>query len=288
MISALVSRLNSVLGRVNLALSRRPPFLVRRYPYRGRRSMLAALGPELAAETQWTAVDGPLPESDLTAIFESTEDVTKWAQYLPVYEAALAPFRDRPIRMLEIGVARGGSLRMWRRYLHPESTLVGLDIDPACRRFDAPQQGVHVRIGAQQDTGFLRGVVSEFGPFDVILDDGSHMTSHMVESFRYLFPNALAAGGVYIVEDLHSNYWTAQRDSDLSFVDFAGWLVDAMHAHYQLAAGEPDFRVGHPRRRQAFAVPLATVLLESVEFHDSIAVIRRADGRRELPRSIYR
>lgn len=286
--SKLTARIRDVLSFFNLAPSRRPPFVVRRYPYRGARQMVEALGPELSAPATWRATDGPLPDGELMALFQSTDDLTKWAHYLAVYEKALQPFRGRPIRMLEIGVARGGSLQMWRRYLHPGSVIVGIDIDPACRRFDDPQRNVHVRIGGQQDVAFLREVTREFGPFDVILDDGSHMTSHMVESFRELFPNALVDGGVYLVEDIHSNYWTAQRDSAMSFIDFTKWLIDAMHAHYQEADGEPDFRVGHPQRRHEFTVPLAAVLVDHVEFHDSIAVVYRAQGRRELPRSLYR
>ncbi len=76
--------------------------------------------------------------------------------------------------MLEIGVWRGGSLQIWRRYLHPESVIAGIDIDPTARRFDDPSQRVQVRIGGQQDISFLQSVVSELGPFDVILNDGSH------------------------------------------------------------------------------------------------------------------
>ena len=56
--------------------------------------------------------------------------------------------------------------------------------------------------------------------FDVILDDGSHMTSHMVDTFRYLFPNGLASGGVYIVEDIGTNYQKPWRDSPMTFVEF--------------------------------------------------------------------
>lgn len=284
----LTARLRSVLAYLNLAPSRRPPFLVRRYPYRRGDQMRRALGDDLGAETVWTAADGARLEGQLAAIFETTEDVHKWLHYLPVYEKALAPYRGRPIRMLEIGVFRGGSLQMWRRYLHAESVITGIDIDPECMRSDEPANRVHVRIGAQQDVAFLRGVVNEFGPFDVILDDGSHMTSHMVESFRYLFANGLAPGGIYLVEDLHTNYWTSHRDSSMSFVDFTKWLTGAMHAHYQQAESELEFREGSPTRKAAFKVPVATVLIDSIELHDSIVIVRRADGRRELPRSVLR
>lgn len=258
-----------------------------RFPYRGRRRMLKALGSDLGREVIWTASD-VAPDGELADIVASTPNIHKWLHYLPVYESALPADRSQPIRMLEIGVARGGSLQMWRRYL-PEATIVGVDIDPSCKQFDDPSQRVHVRIGSQTDTGFLQRVIDEFGTFDVVVDDGSHMTSHMVRTFQYLFPNGLGSGGAYIVEDIAANYWRNFRDSPMSFVEFTKWLIDAMHAHYPAARKmEVDFRVGDSRRLGQFRVPLATTLVEKVEFYDSIAVIRRANGRRQVPVSVYK
>jgi hypothetical protein len=276
-------RLRKLLNAVNLVPSRQKPFLQRRYPYRGRRQMLRALGPGLAAMTAWPAADTPL-HGDLAAVFNCTPNVHKLAHYLPVYEGVLD--RSRPIRMLEIGVFHGGSLQMWRDYLHPQSVIVGIDIDPECKQFDNAERDVHVRIGGQQDISFLREVTAEFGPFDVILDDGSHMTSHVVDSFRYLFANALTDRGIYIAEDVVCDYWTPYRDSRMSFVDFTKILVDAMHAHYQVADSEANFRIGHLDRLPEVPVPVITPMLGSIEIRDSIIVVRR--GNRELPRSIYR
>lgn len=268
--------------------TRRPPFLLRRYPYRGRKRMLEVLGPQLSAEVRWSASDEPRAEGEMASIFAATENIHKFQHYLPVYEAALSAFRSRPIRMLEIGVARGGSLQMWQRYLHPESVIVGIDIDPQTRRLDDPSRRIHVRVGHQEDISFLQSVVSDFGPFDVVLDDGSHLTSHMVDTFRYLFPNGLASGGVYLVEDIHANYWYPFRDNPMSFVDFTKWLIDAMHAHYQVTKGIHNFRQDSSDRATVVSVPLATTLIEKVEFYDSIALIHRANGQRRLPHSVYR
>jgi hypothetical protein len=284
----LKKRIRDLSFGVNLATSRRPPFVLRRYAYRDKKRMVEALGPDLGAEVSWVASDGPRPESEFASIFAETQNVHKALSYLPVYDSVLAPFRSRPIRMLEIGVDRGGSLQMWRRYLHPESVIVGIDINPAAAQYDEPAKQQHVRIGGQQDVAFLQGVVAEFGPFDVILDDGSHMTSHMVDTFRYLFPNGLASGGVYIAEDVGTNYRKAWRDSPMTFVDFTKWLIDAMHAHFQAKDWEEaHFRVGDPRRLKEISVPLATTLIDKVEFYDSIGVIYRANGRREVPRSFH-
>jgi len=244
--------------------------------------MHRALGPELAAPRTWPAVD-TTPAGELGTIFAKTRGTHKWLHYLPVYESVID--RSRPIRMLEIGVFHGGSLHMWRDYLHPRSVIVGIDIDPDCKQFDDPENNVHVRIGGQQDDTFLQEVNAEFGPFDVILDDGSHMTSHMIESFRSLFASALAEPGTYIVEDVHSNYWKSYRDTSMSFVDFIAVLVDAMHAHYLDAPDELSFRTGHPARLHEVSVPRITPMLSSIEIHDSIVVVRK--GSRDLPRSIY-
>lgn len=277
------------LRNVYLAPKRRPPFLKRLYPYRPDMAVRKALGPELVQPTRW-AIDEKPPQATnpLEAIFFSTDNVHKWLHYLPIYDAVLKGLRDRPVRMLEIGVARGGSMEMWRRYLHPDSIIVGLDIEPSCRRFDDPSRNLHVRIGRQEDIDVMRSVIDEHGPFDVILDDGSHVTSDMIESFRYLFLHGLTAGGVYLAEDMHTNYWTGYRDTRLSFVDFAKGLVDLMHTHYETAV-EREFRFGSDERRRSFWVPLVTTLLEKVEFYDSIAVFYRSKGvARDIPATVLR
>ena len=171
-LTSLKNRIRDWSNAINLAPSRRPPFVTRRYSYRGRRRMLEALGPELSAAVCWPVLDTPAPDGEMASIFAATHNVHKFLHYLPIYESSLRAFRPRSIRMMEVGVARGGSLQMWRRYLHPESVIVGIDIDARARRFDDPAQRVHIRIGGQQDIGFLQSVVSELGPFDVILDDG--------------------------------------------------------------------------------------------------------------------
>ena len=75
----------------------------------------------------------------------------------------------------------------------------------------------------------------------------------------------------------------------MSFVDFTKWLIDAMHAHCQAKNREEQhFRVDDPHRLMEFSVPLATTLVEKIEFYESIALIHRAKGRREMTRTVCR
>lgn len=181
--------------------------------------------------------DGPTPDAGpIERLFfgNSGPVVHKWHHYLPVYDRHFAPFREgfrgRPLRFLEIGVYRGGSLAMWRSFFGPEATIFGIDIDPSCAILDG-KSGGQVRIGSQDDAGFLRQVVSEMGGVDIVLDDGSHKARHMRRSFDVLFP-LLSDGGLYVIEDLQCAYWTKfgggyQRPG--TFIETAKQVIDDMH-----------------------------------------------------------
>src|SRR5271166_6793384 len=127
----------------------------------------------------------------MARLFADQCNIHKLAHYIPVYDTTFSPYRGRPITMLEIGVSFGGSLELWRRYFPPEAIIVGVDSNPGCAALDAPARNLFVRIGLQQDPVFLRALVDEFGPFDIILDDGSHLPSFTLAAFKFLFPNGL-------------------------------------------------------------------------------------------------
>jgi cephalosporin hydroxylase len=160
------------------------------------------------------------------------EGVDKWHHYLPLYERYLGPWRNRPLRFLEIGVSKGGSLEMWRKYFGPDAVIFGIDIDPTCARFNGI--GGQVRIGSQDDPDFLGAVVDEMGGVDVVLDDGSHMMSHVRASLIALFPR-LSMGGTYIIEDLHTAYWEQYgggADAPANFFNLVRSMIDDMHTWY--------------------------------------------------------
>ena len=88
-----------------------------------------------------------------------TEDklMTKMDHYLDVYHRLLAPWRSQDISFLEIGVWKGGSIKMWQDYFGAASRLTFLDIDPACKTFEVP--GIAVEIGDQSDCVFLKNLL---------------------------------------------------------------------------------------------------------------------------------
>lgn len=166
--------------------------------------------------------------------------IHKWPHYFAIYETHLRRFQRQAPTLLEIGVSHGGSLRMWREYFGPGATIIGLDKDPRAATLDGLDG--HVRVGDQGDDGFLRSVIDELGPFDIVIDDGSHRPSHQVSSLLALW-DALVPGGVYIVEDLHTSYWPDYDGGpgQETFMDLVKQMVDDINAvHSRSEALQPS------------------------------------------------
>ena len=75
---------------------------------------------------------------------EHTGNVSdKWSLYLTEYDRLFNDYRDKPIRLLEIGIQNGGSLEIWSKYFSNAVALIGCDINPDCARlsYDDPHIG---------------------------------------------------------------------------------------------------------------------------------------------------
>jgi len=219
-------------------------------------------------------------KTELERLFWSHDGrlVHKWVHYLPIHDRYLGQFKAgfpdgkggrRPLRMLEIGVSRGGSLQLWRKFLGPQAIIFGVDIDPICKALDHPD--LPVRIGSQADPEFLKAVVAEMGGVDVVIDDGSHFPEHQRASFDALY-GMLPEGGLYVVEDTQTSYWEPWDGGFRrrgSWIELAKTLVDDMHAWYHVS------RVDRP---------MAKSQVGAVTFLDGIVIIEK--WRRQEPQQV--
>ena len=186
--------------------------------------------------------------------------IHKWKHYYPIYERHFARFANQSVTLLEIGCGDGGSLQMWKRYFGPHAQIVGIDIEPRCAEFEEDQ--IAVRIGSQDDPAFLDRVTAEFGPFDIVIDDGSHVQAHVAASFAYLYAG-LSKSGVYFVEDLHTAYWPdfgGGLGKPDTFVEIAKGLIDELNADHA---------------RDDHAATQFTRTTHSICFYDSVIVFER-------------
>ena len=223
-------------------------------------------------------------ENPLKAYFfgEHERPVYKWVHYLDIYHRHFARFRGTPLTLLEIGVHKGGSLDMWRDYFGADAQLIGLDINPDCGQFE--RERTHVRIGDQADVSFLNSVVEEFGPFDIVIDDGGHTPKQQIVSFETLYPH-MSERAVYLVEDTHTNLWPNFMGDNPNAQNFL--TVSALKAFELMGwtAQSDKFKYFHtPREKRTAPVPASEFCktTHSVAFYDSIVVYEKAPVQEPL------
>lgn len=163
----------------------------------------------------------------------SHNDLNKWKHYFEIYDENFSKYRNKEITIIEIGVFRGGSLKLWRNYFGSQAKIIGLDIDPSCKQYES--ENTKVYIGDQKDKNFLRSILIENGSPDIIIDDGGHTSNQQISSFNILFPE-LKLGGTYLIEDTHTSYCKAFHDraDKLTFTEFAKLLSDELNDWYRV------------------------------------------------------
>ncbi len=116
--------------------------------------------------------------------------------YCPHYERFIGDMRNLPITMIEVGVAAGNSLRMWREWM-PKATIYGFDMND----YNAKEgEGFTVFNGDQHNPNDLERMVIETGRPNLVIDDGSHDWEDQKVSFSYLWPRVMSHGW-YVIED---------------------------------------------------------------------------------------
>ena len=181
---------------------------------------------------------------DKIGLRHGTDKSSAHHDYLRHYEIHLG-LSKTPIRsLLEVGVYDGASLHMWREFF-PEARIVCLDIDPRCKAFEGGN--AKVELCDQSDSSQLVAVGVKHGPFDLIIDDGSHIWSHQILTFETLL-SFVAPGGLYIMEDIDTSFGhfveVYGQDSTISAAQYltkiANYLIAATAAKM---TQEPDLRI---------------------------------------------
>ncbi len=133
-------------------------------------------------------------------------------RYTELYHMLFTPYRDQPIRLLEMGLLIGGpehgndpkratddlpSVRMWLEYF-TKAHVTGLDISDFS--FFKDDRFEFVQCDMDDKTSIGQAMAGR-PAFDIVIDDASHASHHQQNAFLEIFPK-LASGGLYIIEDL--------------------------------------------------------------------------------------
>lgn len=211
---------------------------------------------------------------DELAIKHKADKSSLYHNFAEKYARLLDAHREAFTNVLEIGVALGQSLRMWTDYF-PNATIHGADIEPSFRSCEAYSSRIKFHVVDQGNESQLR-TLSQFAPFDLIIDDGNHWWREQIVSFETLFP-MVRKGGIYIVEDTCTSYWTEYNNHPISCVEYFKELVDEVNlrgARGSVPANPPadfvNWSEGWHRREDCHS-PIPA--FESIHFFNGFIVI---------------
>lgn len=217
--------------------------------------------------------------TSLTELFELRQHgnvADKWSSYLREYDRLFAAYTTRLVNFLEIGVQNGGSLDVWASYFAKGSRIVGCDINPLIGELQFESAGVAVVIGDINQVATRNSIFKQAQLFDIVIDDGSHTSPDIIQTFCSLF-GRVADGGLYVIEDMHCSFWLnfgGGLHHPKSAYAFFKALVDVCnYEHWGLPIKPAEFMIS-----LGFDVgELAEYLghIHSIEFLNSLCVIHK-------------
>ena len=128
--------------------------------------------------------------------------------YLPLYDKLLLSKKETAKNVLEIGIAAGGSIKLWYEYF-PNATVYGFDIKKITEIWDGIKNNPRIILGcfdAYDETNFSNELLNKNIQFDFMLDDGPHSLQSM-KTFIKLYSQLMTEDGILIIEDVQNWGW---------------------------------------------------------------------------------
>ena len=142
--------------------------------------------------------------------------------YTMVYDMFLRSYQmmGSSMRLGEVGILNGASIRMWREYF-PHASLSAFDIDKKALEKVSVIHGVsayHVDSGEGSGLRQALAEATEGGKkFTVLLEDASHRLDHQLVFLREAI-DFVAPGGILIIEDIFRDIPAARFQEALDLI----------------------------------------------------------------------
>lgn len=210
--------------------------------------------------------------NELKSLFlNSPRLATKYTNYFEIYQQLLSPYRNKAVTVVEVGVADGGSLHMWRSYFGVDARIIGVDYNPASLKL--VEDGFEIYIGNQSDVDFWKKLFDEIGAVDILIDDGGHSNLQTLTTLISSL-DKINDGGMIIFEDTHASYMSLYANpSKYSFICQAKKAIDHLHSR-------------SPNTKIRVVSEMFKNAIFSIEFFDSVAAFKINRKQCYLPQYI--
>ena len=209
--------------------------------------------------------------------------------YEHYYERVLPPYRHRPnLKFLEIGADTGVSIDLWDNYFTSPELIVGLAyknvpemnvVSAGKRRHNSTT--VEIVYGDQSKKATMDRLAA-MGPWDIIIDDGSHVPQHVMYTFSELW-KTVKRGGYYIIEDIETSYWMVGSELYGYYLNGTGFDAEPQYNVVQYMKQFVDVLI----RRQVNAEELSIMdgddEICSIEFGYNIMLLRKCGDNDSPP-----
>lgn len=176
-----------------------------------------------------------MTQGEIEKLFYNSKNKSeKVEKYFSIYEEVFKKYKNEDITIVEIGVRNGGSLDIWRNYFSKNSRIIGIDLNPECKKFE--REGVEIFIGNQSDPSFWNTFFKKVGMVDIIVDDGGHTSMDQIVTLVSTV-NKIKDGGILFVEDTHTSYnlkdsLIDNKSNKYSFIDFSKKMIDDINTKF--------------------------------------------------------
>ena len=142
--------------------------------------------------------------NDLIQAFQdSPEPSIKTSQYFSIYCKLFSHLRNSNCTFIETGVLAGGSLFMWKKWLGENARVIGIDLNPEAKKWEA--HNFEIFIGDQGDPEFWREILPKIGQVDAFLDDGGHQSFQQIVTVEE-FLDFQKNNCVLVIEDTYTSF----------------------------------------------------------------------------------
>jgi predicted O-methyltransferase YrrM len=133
-----------------------------------------------------------------------TDKLTKHP-YTEEYDVLFEKWRDKPVRLLEIGAYYGASTIAWDKYF-PLGDITVVDIEPRTALDNIKGRVDENRTRILIGDAYTEEFADTLGTFDIINDDGPHSLESMIKCVELYYPK-LNPNGVMAIEDIPYPSW---------------------------------------------------------------------------------